>query len=80
MIQAITRSPSAYPFVVSQYAVQDSPKYFKLVAIVNVSILVSVACTWLGVCIAAFIQTWAFLRYLRKRPSPPWRPVSLGLR
>jgi hypothetical protein len=80
MIHAITGSPSAYPFVVSRYAVQGSPKYFKLVAIVNVSLLVSVACTWLGVCIAAFIQTWALLRYLRKRP---WRPrgiVSLGLR
>ena len=80
LIAAITRSPSAYPFVVSRYAVRDSPQYFKLVAIVNVSLLVSVACTWLGVCIAAFIQTWALLSYLRKRPSPPRRIVSLGLR
>jgi hypothetical protein len=80
MIQAITTSPSAYPFVVSQYAVQDSPKYFKLVAIVNVSLLISVACTWLGMSIAAILQTWALLRYLRKRPSSPRPIVSLGLR
>jgi hypothetical protein len=80
MIHAITQSPSAYPFVVSQYAVRDSPKYFKLVAIVNISILVSVVFTWLGVCIAAPIQTWALLRYLRKRTSGPPPIVSLGLR
>jgi hypothetical protein len=78
MIGAITRTPSAYPFVVSQYIVRDSPKYFKLVAIVNVSILISVAATWLGVCIAAIVQTWAFLRYLRKRNSAPQQIASLG--
>jgi hypothetical protein len=78
MIHAITRSPSAYPFVVSQYAVRDSPKYFKLVAIVNVSILISVAGAWLGLCIAAIVQTWEFLRYLRKRTSAPQRIASLG--
>jgi len=80
MIQAITRSPSAYPFVVLQDAARDSPKYFKLVAIVNVSILASVAFTWLGVCIAAIVQVWAFLRYLRKRISAPKQIATLGLR
>lgn len=80
MIQAVGNAPSAYPFVLLQDRVQDSAKYLKLVAIVNVSALVSLGCTWLGVCIAALLQTWALLRYLRKRPSPPWRPVSLGLR
>jgi len=80
MIQAITRAPSAFPFVVVQDAVRDSAKYIKVVAIVNVSLLVSVACTWLGVCIAAIIQIWALLRYLRKRPSTPRGIVSLILR
>jgi len=78
MIQAIGNVPSAYPFVVLQDAVRDSPKYFKLVAIVNVSILASVAFTWLGVCIAAIIQTWEFLRYLRKRVWGAQQPASLG--
>lgn len=78
MIQAISNAPSAYPFVLLQDAVRDSPKYFKLVAIVNVSILASVAFTWLGVCIAAIIQTWEFLRYLRKRVSAPPQTASFG--
>jgi hypothetical protein len=79
MIQAISNAPpSAYPFVLLQDAVRDSPKYFKLVAIVNVSILASVAFTWLGVCIAAIIQTWVFLRYLRNRVSAPQHTASIG--
>lgn len=78
MIQAISNAPSVYPFVVLQDAVQDSPKYFKLAAIVNVSILASVVCTWLGVCIAAIIQSWEFLRYLRKRVSGTQQPASFG--
>jgi hypothetical protein len=80
MIQAISNAPSPYPFVVLQDAVRDAPKYLKLAVIVNVSALVSVGCTWLGLCIAALLQTWALLRYLRKRPSPPYKIVSLGLR
>ena len=80
MIQAISNAPSPYPFVVLQDAVRDAPKYLKLAVIVNVSALVSVGCTWLGLCIAALLQTWALLRYLRKRPSPPYKIVSLGSR
>jgi hypothetical protein len=78
MIQAIGNAPNAYPFVILQDAVRDSPKYSKLVAIVNVSVLASVAFTWLGVCIAAIIQTWEFLRYLRKRVSAPPHTASIG--
>jgi hypothetical protein len=80
MIQAITKAPSGFPFVVVEDAVRDSPKYFKLVAIVNVSLLVSVASTWLGVGIAAVLQVWALLKYLRNRPSPPRGMMSLILR
>ena len=71
-------APTAYPFLVLQDAVRDSAKYFKLVAIVNVSILASVAFTWLGVCIAAIIQIWEFLRYLRKRTSGAQPTPSFG--
>ncbi len=79
MIEALTKSPSAYPFVVLQDAVRDSPKYFKLAAIVNVSIMLSVGATWLGVCIAAIAQTWAFLRHLRKRTSGVSGIASIGV-
>jgi hypothetical protein len=80
MIEALTRTPSAYPFVVLQDAARDSAKYLKVVAIVNVSLLVSVGCTWFGVCIAAVVQTWHFLLYLRKRTSAAQSPASLGVR
>ena len=80
MIQAITSAPNPYPFVLLRDAVRDSPKYFKLVAIVNVSALISVAGTWLGLCIATVIQTGVFLRYLSKRPSSAYRIAPLGLR
>jgi hypothetical protein len=78
MIQAIGKTPSAYPFVVLQDAVRESRKYFQLAGIVNVSILVSVASAWLGVCIAAVVQTWQFMRYLRKRTSGAQRTASIG--
>jgi hypothetical protein len=78
MIEAIGRTPSAYPFVVLQDAVATSPKYFQLAGIVNVSILAGIVFGWLGVCIAAIAQTWQFVRYLRKRSSGVPRPASIG--
>jgi hypothetical protein len=78
MIEAIGRTPSAYPFVVLQDAVANSPKYFQLAGIVNVSILASIVFGWLGVCIAAIAQCWEFLRFLRKRTSGAPRPASIG--
>jgi hypothetical protein len=78
MIQAITSAPNPYPFVLLRDAVRDSPKYFKLVAIVNVSALISVAGTWLGLCIATVVQTGVFLRHFRKRPSTAYRIAPLG--
>ncbi|HEY6368952.1 MAG TPA: hypothetical protein VIX37_00100 [Candidatus Sulfotelmatobacter sp.] len=77
MIEAIGRTPSAFLFVVLQDAVLGSHKYVQLAGIVNVSILVSVVFTWLGVCIAAIIQTWQFMRYLRKRSSGVPRATSI---
>lgn len=78
MVQAIGKAPSAYPFVVLQDAVRNSPKYFQLAGIVNVSILASIVFAWLGVCIAAVLQIWEFLRYLRKRASGLQRSPSIG--
>jgi hypothetical protein len=78
MIQAITHAPSAFPFVVLQDAVRDSTKYIKIAAIVNVSILISVGGAWLGLSIAAIVQTWEFLRYLRNRTSAPRQIAPMG--
>jgi len=78
MIQAITKTPGAYPFVVLQDEVRNSPKYFQLAGIVNVSILCSIVFAWLGLCIAAIVQAWALLRYLRKRFSGAPQTASFG--
>ena len=69
MIQAVSRTPGAYPFVVLEDSVRESQKYLPLVKIVNVSMLLGVAGTWIGLCIAAIVQTWQFLRHLRRRNS-----------
>ena len=80
MIEALAKTPSAYPFVVLQDAVRDSPKYFKLAGIVNLSILVSIACVWFAVCISAIVQTRVFLRHVRKRTSAASGIASVGVR
>ncbi len=78
MIEAIGKSPAAVPFVVLQDAVRDSHKYIQVAAIVNVSILLSVVGTWVGLCIAAVVQTWQFMRYLRNQASRLQRPASIA--
>jgi hypothetical protein len=50
----------------------------QLAAIVNVSILLSIAATWLGVCIAVVVQSRQFMHYLRKPSSGGHLPASLG--
>lgn len=79
IIQAVNRTPG-YPFVALQDAVRDSRHYIAIAAIVNVSIVLSVAGTWLGLCIATVVQSWEFLNYLRKRNSGMPKPVSVGAR
>jgi hypothetical protein len=66
-----------HPFVVAAAAAKNSAQYIRVVAIVNASILISLASAWLGLCIAGVIQTWGFLRYLRKRISGARHPASL---
>ena len=80
ILQAVTRTPSGYPFVVLQDAVRDSRHYIEIAAIVNVSILLSVAGTWLGLCIATIVQTWVFLNYLRQRSSHAQRAATVSAR
>ncbi len=67
-----------HPFVVLVERVQDSVRYGQIAALVNVSILLSIAGTWLGLSIAAVIETWKLLRLVRKRipqahNAPPFR-------
>ena len=75
-IEAIGKSHTAFQFVVLEEAVRGSHKYIQLAAIVNVSILLSVVGTWIGLSIAAMVQTWQFMRYLRRRNSGAIQPAQ----
>jgi hypothetical protein len=66
-----------HPFVVLTDAARNSAQYIRVAAIVNVSILISLASTWLGLSIAGVIQTWQFLQYLRKKKLATAQPASL---
>jgi hypothetical protein len=72
VIDAVGHTPHNewHPFVVLVDRVQDSVRYGQIAALVNVSVLLSILGTWLGLCIAAVIQTWQFLRLVRKRIPP----------
>jgi len=66
-----------HPFVVVAEGVSDSVKFIHIAAIVNASILLSLACTWFGLCIAAGIQTWEFMRFVRNRVTGVNQIVNL---
>jgi hypothetical protein len=81
LLKAVVQVPATewYPFVVLTDAARSSAHYIKVTALVNVSILIALAATWLGLCIAAPIQTWEFLSYLRKRASGLHQPLTLHM-
>ena len=71
-----TPNGNLHPFVVPADSVQDSAQYARIAAIVNASILISLAAAWLGLCIAAIVQTWEFLRHIRSRNSGTEQPAQ----
>ena len=65
-----TVSADWHPFVTVASTLRGTEKYAQLVkiaAIVNVSILISLVGTWIGVGIGGAIQTWELLKYIRKQ-------------
>ena len=65
-----TVSADWHPFVTVASTLRGTEKYaqlLKIAAIVNVSILISLVCTWIGVSIGAAVQTWELLKYIRKQ-------------
>lgn len=64
-------------FLILTEAAKNSAQYLRVVAIVNVSILVSLACAWFGICIALAINVWKLLRSIRKSSSSASQPASL---
>lgn len=59
-----------FPYVVLTEAAKNSVQYIKVAAIVNVSILLSLAGAWLGLSIATVIQLWQLMRSARKWKRP----------
>ena len=66
-----------HPFLMLAETARNSAQYIKVVAVVNVSIMISLAGAWIGLCIAGVVQTWQLLRYLRKRSAGARQPVSM---
>ncbi len=65
-----------HPFLMIADAAKGSAQAVRVAAIVNLSILLSLAGTWLGLSIAVVIHAWQFLVYLRKRVSNARQPAS----
>ncbi len=81
MINAATQTPGGewYPFLALADSVRKSPHYIGIAALVNASVLLSLVCTWFGVCIAAIVQTWQVMRYFFKRASHARDPALLRM-
>ncbi len=79
MIEAVGQpSHGAWaPFVALADTAKHSAQDIKVAAVVNAAILLSLAATWLGLCLAGAAQTWEFMRYLRKRKSSAQPAASL---
>lgn len=73
----LTSGGDIQPFLVLTAAAQNSAQYIRAAAIVNVSILISLMCAWIGFCIALIVHTWKFVRVLRKTSSGSQQTASL---
>jgi len=69
-----------HPFVVAADGVSDSTKFIHIAAIVNASILLSLVCTWFGLGIAAAVQTWELIRFMRTRATEVNQMMNLNPR
>jgi len=74
---AATPNGEWHPYVVVANWVQASARLNRVAAIVNVSVLLTLACVWFGFCIAGLIQTWQLVCYFRKRAFHARDPALL---
>jgi hypothetical protein len=49
--------------------VENVEQHARIAAVLNASILVSIVCDWLGLCVALLVQTWESVRLFRKKDS-----------
>lgn len=78
MLDAMGPGPNAawHPFVVLQQA-EVTAQSIRVAAIVNVSVLLGLLGTWVGLCIAIPIQTWQLMRRLQNGASGSEQAVPL---
>lgn len=71
MIEAAAKTPNGewHPYVVVASSLQSSSHLNRIVAVVNLSVLLTLAVSWFGLCIAGIIQAWQLMRHLRKRTA-----------
>jgi len=67
-----TQGGDWHPFVVAA-----TTQFAKVATIVNASILISLYCAWLGLCIALLVHIWQFIRAVRTGTPRSQQPASL---
>jgi hypothetical protein len=58
-----------HPFLVVADHVASPARAIVIAAIVNISVMLGLGGAWIGLCIAACVQTWQLLRKLRRQAS-----------
>jgi hypothetical protein len=64
--------PDWHPFVTLTAGARSPGEIVRLttvVAVINVSALIALVCTWIGTCIGAAVHTWELLKYIGKQRS-----------
>jgi len=85
LINAAGATPAAewHPFVVVARSVamsaEKATQLDRVATWVNVSVLLALAGTWIGLCIAGTIQSWQLLRHLSKRAAHACGPALLRM-
>jgi hypothetical protein len=72
-----------HPFVTIGDDVRSSEQFVrftKIAAIVNVALMISLVCTWVGLCIGGAVQVWELLKHIRKQGTVSQQPASVQLR
>lgn len=58
-----------HPFVVLRDRASAPAVYVHIASIVNASLYISLICVWIGLCISIAVETWKFMRNVRKENS-----------
>jgi len=68
-LSAPTQAGIWQPYVVVREGFENSAQCVRVAGLVNVSVLLSLVGTWIGLCIAPAVQAWRLTRQIRERIS-----------